>query len=346
MLLNDTIQELIPQTLKWIYATLDQYLAFLPAIIRRLVEEFGIEAALEATVLLTEPWTPQHFIDEIQGMADATNIDYSTLYQINMFPELIKAACSMYGAWGKAVANVNATLVQLRALDWATDGPFQQWPLVLIYHPNQGNGHAFSTLGWTGFIGALTGYSSAPVAVCEKVWDSYTNTSSRLGYPFHFLLRDILQYDPDVDSAIMRMENAARTCSIFIGLGDYTKRFTAFAYSYEEVLIWDEKNQPVYKNHPYIPDMVYIDKHVQPSEDPCLASLLQTYYGRIDATTTIRFITSQFQTGDMHIAVFDYLQQYMYVANASPAPDSIPAYDRPFVRLDMAQLFAELSPPS
>jgi hypothetical protein len=42
--------------------------------------------------------------------------------------QLIQAACSMFGAWGKAISNTNGTLYQLRALDWSTDGPFQQVP--------------------------------------------------------------------------------------------------------------------------------------------------------------------------------------------------------------------------
>jgi hypothetical protein len=44
-----------------------------------------------------------------------------------------------------------------------TDGPFQQYPIVLVYHPNEGAGHPFSVVSWAGFVGAVTGYSSAPV---------------------------------------------------------------------------------------------------------------------------------------------------------------------------------------
>jgi len=42
-------------------------------------------------------------------------------------------------------------------------------------------------------VGALTGYSQADMAICEKVWDGYTGKQNRAGIPFHFLLRDILQ---------------------------------------------------------------------------------------------------------------------------------------------------------
>jgi len=344
-LLQDEVKTLMPQVLEYIYSQIGQYIKFLPPILQQLIEEYGVAAALDATAILTEPWTPEYFIQEMRGLAAAVpSLSYSEIYQIMMFPELIKAQCSMYGAWGKATANTNGTLFQVRALDWTTNGPFQQFPLVLVYHPNDGAGHPFSIVGWAGFIGAISGFSSAPVAVCEKVWDGYNESSSRLGIPFHFLLRDILQFDVDIDEALMRIENAARTCSIFIGLGDSTNTFTALAYSYEEVLIWEEKNQPVYQNHPYIENVVYIDKHVQPSHDPCLASLLQTYYGRIDAVNSLRYITSQFKTGDMHIAIYDFHNSLMYVANASPMPNVVPAYSRPFVRLDMAQLFNETRP--
>ena len=52
-------------------------------------------------------------------------------------------------------------------------------------------------------------------------------------------------------------------------------------------------------------------QHVQPSTDPCFASLLGEYYGYISPEVTIRNITSVFQTGDMHIAVFDFAEQLM-----------------------------------
>ena len=48
-------------------------------------------------------------------------------------------------------------------------GLLQKFPEVLVYHPNEGNGHAYAVLTWTGFVGAITGYSSVELGVCEKV---------------------------------------------------------------------------------------------------------------------------------------------------------------------------------
>jgi len=69
----------------------------------------------------------------------------------------------MFGAWGPAIQNTSGTLYQLRALDWATNGPFQKFPLITVYHPSDPNSFSFATVGWSGFIGAITGISSSPV---------------------------------------------------------------------------------------------------------------------------------------------------------------------------------------
>ena len=155
--------------------------------------------------------------------------------RLHMFPELIKASCSMWGAWGPAIQNVSGTMYQLRALDWSTNGPFQKYPTLFVYHPAEGDGVPFSILAWAGFVGALTGYSSRPLGVCEKVWINYKGSDSVFGYPFEFLLRDILQFDSDTDSALERIANAERTCSIFIGLGDYTDTFKIVEYGHDYI---------------------------------------------------------------------------------------------------------------
>ena len=86
--------------------------------------------------------------------------------------------------------------------------------------------------------------------------------------------------------------------------------------------------------------MLFIDKHVQPDYDPCLNDLMDEFYGEISAENTIQYITPVHETGDMHIAIYDFDNQYMYVASASPACKNctvIPAYKRPFSRLDMGK---------
>jgi len=268
-----------------------------------------------------------------------------------MFPELIRAQCSMFGAWGTAIpsSSTPGSLLQLRSLDWATNGPFQQWPLVSVYNPSAG-GHSFASLAWPGFVGALTGYSTAPLGLSQKVWSGFNGTFSRFGIPFTFLLRDILQYDEDIDSALGRIANAERTCAIFVGLGEMgsagsVTNFVAVEYSYEYLQFLDWKNFPVYENHPKFQGLVYIDKHPQPSTHKCFGDLMKSNYGNITAENTIKYITSGEETGDMHIGIMDFAEKAMYVSNAAPyssvTKSAQPAYDRPFVKVDLSAMFAK-----
>jgi len=320
-----------------------QSLQFLPAWLQEMIEVDGLDAALELTYVATRSYTPEYFFEELHGLADGSGMDYQTLVNIHMLPELTQASCSMVGAWGSAITNTSGTLYQLRALDWNTDGPFQKWPALIVYHPNANNGHAFSLLSFTGFIGALTGYSSSPMGICEKVWISYNGTDSRTGIPWHFLLRDILQYDNTVDDAITRIVNAPRTCSLHLGVGDPVNKFRAIEYSYERVQVYDDVNYPEYAAHPTMKNLVYINKHVQPSSDPCLGELLKAQYGSIDSEYLIRHVAAEHQTGDSHAAVYDYANNWFYVSIAIPYVNGTytPAYDRQWTKFDMGVLFAE-----
>jgi len=327
------------------------YFNLLPEFLKKMIAEDGIEAALEYEVLITSPYVPKYFTEEIRGLADALGMPYTKVHEFNMFPELIKASCSIVGAWGNATKD--GGLLHLRALDWGTTNPFRKFATLTVYHPieNSGNGHEFATLGWCGLLGSLTGYSRY-VGAGEKVWIHYNGTDVRAGIPWNFLFRDMLQFDKSVEQAITRINNAHRTCSVFLGIGDHgTGNFKAVEYSHDRVVVFGDNSPfpgyaPTPSQHPLMNGVVYVDKHTQPSGDPCLASIIQASYGKIDVKTIID-LAALLQTGDMHAAIFDYAHDYMYVALASqtipypaPTPDPVqPAFNRQFISLNMTDLF-------
>jgi len=335
------VSELMKEVLVYLEKQVDEAIHFLPEWLRNVIEVEGVEAALELTYVATRSYTKDYFFEEMRGIADGSGMDYQTVINLHMLPELIQAACTMVGAWGSAINE--GSLYQLRALDWSTNGPFQKWPALIVYHPNTDNGHPFAILSFTGAVIALTGYSSAPMGICEKVWISYNGTQSRTGQPWHFLLRDILQFDQSVDDAITRIVNAPRTCSIHVGVGDPKNKFRAIEYSHDYVQIYNDINYPEYNGHPKLNNVVYINKHVQPSQDPCLGDLLKSQYGSIDAEYFIRHVAPEHQTGDAHAAVYDFAKNLVYAVVASPYLNGTytPAYDRQWTKFDMAALFAE-----
>ena len=88
----------------------------------------GLGVALDLTADVTKKYTGDYFFDEMRGLADGAGIDYKTVLRVHMIGEMTKGSCSMYGAWGDATRG--GKTLQMRALDWDTTGPFQDYPQV------------------------------------------------------------------------------------------------------------------------------------------------------------------------------------------------------------------------
>jgi hypothetical protein len=97
--------------------------------------------------------------------------------------------------------------------------------------------------------------------------------------------------------------------------------------------------------HPMIKNVVYNGMDwLCPTYTSVLGQQLAKYRGSIDDTTIIGNILPTVQTGNLHVAVYDLTDMYMYVsfARGSKADSSEPefAYERAFTRLDMTSIFA------
>jgi len=283
-------------------------------------------------------------------MADALVNDlpdaYNMINRLLMFGELTKGSCSMFGVWGDALPT-GQSLLQLRALDWDIDGPFKNYAAVIVYHPSgNSSGHAFANVGFIGWIGALSGQSSAQMAISE-IGVSYPDASfgeeSRIGIPFTFLLRDILQFDNSYLDTITRITTANRTCDLILGAGDgKAQTFRGFQYSYSVATVISDTNLIPANDtwHPKIPNVVYFGMDwLCPNYDIVLAKQLNHYYGNITAENTIQGIVPIVQTGDVHVAVYDLTDQLMYVSFARKDNGTGPenAYDRQFTMLNLVQ---------
>jgi len=49
----------------------------------------------------------------------------------------------------------------MRCLDWEEHAPMSRYGVVAVYHPTEKGTVAFSNIAWAGFVGSLTGHSSA-----------------------------------------------------------------------------------------------------------------------------------------------------------------------------------------
>lgn len=264
-----------------------------------------------------------------------------------MFPELIRMACTAYGAWGKATPT--DTLVQVRALDFG-GGPFANYTMVNVYRDDNLKGNSFVSVTFPGFVGVITGVSQRGIGVSEKVWMTYDTPSiqpgSYDGEPDVFVLRDILEKHLTRESAEEFLAEVKRTWSIWIGIGDHSsKKFDLVGYKQDSTTVYTDVTAPSATGQPYIPSVAYVDKHPQPTgEGPTgtLPTALQDFYGNITLETA-KTINKYHQTGDLHIATYDFGSDEMYLAigkiDGNGEYGNNKAFNRPYVKFSLQDLW-------
>jgi len=293
------------------------------------------------------------FSDEINGIAQGACANKSlaacdpvafaaVITNVNMLPELIKMACSMMGAWGKATPDGQAS--RLRTLDFGT-GPFANNTFLLVHHPD--SGFPFALISFPAMVGAVTGFSQY-LGLSEKV-DMITGKPSPKGHfngkPDALVIREILQFATSKESAIIMTQKTARTWGVWLGFGDIaSQRFLAIMYDAEQVIAFDDVTLPFATGAPAFTGVAYIDKHTQPSSSPTLPDLVKQYYGNLSAVNIVQNIPRLTESGDVHISVYDYGQQQAYVAQGitdAKGDFTRYAYESPFLRWSMPALWGQ-----
>jgi len=364
-LLGDTINTFINGLFDYIIDEITHELNdFAPNLPDDFIEDVvqgGLDWAMDRTINITEPYTPDYFNQEIEGLARATGMSAHKLKQVHMFGEITKGACSMFGIWNEALASGEG-LLQGRTLDWDMNGPFRDYPHITVYHPAEGWGNDFINLGWPGWIGSLTGMNDQLMGISE-IGASYADHTfgreSRHGIPFTYLLRDILQWDKSLDDTKMRVKTADRTCNLILGVGDgKINEMNSIRYSYSAADFFDDKTlepgpwcieevQPC-DWMPLIENVVYhgMDWNC-PTYTRRLSEEINKKWGNITPENAISDIIARTCTGDVHNAVYDLTQNDFYFAVASPhGADSSTkqAYKNSYYKLDADKLFAEERP--
>jgi hypothetical protein len=184
-----------------------------------------------------------------------------------MLPELIRMACTAFGAGGKANATPDG-LTQIRALDFGS-GPFANYTVIQVHRETE-NGNALASVSFPGFVGVVTGVSQSGIGVFEKVWMTYDKRSlqpgSYHGEPDVFVLRDILQNSKNRVDAENYLQSLSRTWAIWIGSGDYeTKKFDLVGYKQDSSVVYTDVTAPSMTGQPYLESIAYVDKHPQVS---------------------------------------------------------------------------------
>ncbi len=326
-----------------------------PGYVKRVTEAMAREmdsgvSQLDRVWESVKPHVSDYYLEEMRGIAEGAGIDLQDVIRSNMVGETSEWHCSLFGAWGKATESTGH-LLQLRALDYEVKAGIQNYPLITVYHPNEGQGHAFANIGWAGVVGAVSGISSERLAISE-IGDDYDKANDSFdGIPFMFMLRDILMLDKSLDEAIARIKNAKRTTSLMYAVGDgELGQARSFQTSRTLCNVFDPTNlEPLTATHPRIDDIIYWGMSWNvPSYDKPLHDMLVKNYGKLTGEVTVSEILPTVRTGNLQVAVYDLTSMVVWTANARGDNEKGPmnAYERAYVKLDMNDLFSRQPSPT
>jgi len=320
-----------------------------------------LNATENANTLIEMSAMAQGICDNWKSRGKACDLSKVTnlVLALNLFPDLVRMSCSMFGSWGEANDPSNPDLIQMRALDFGA-GPFPNASMIVVQHPTEQGRNPFVALSFPGFAAVVTGVSNK-IALSEKVWLTYDKTSSKptayqegsyYGEADVMVMRRMLEYANNIDEAIDMAANANRTWGIWLGVGQkqasakYGVPMEVLQYRRADVTAYDDKTLPQANQGIYMPGVVYVDKHPQPSKSQLLGQLLQQQHGKITAEWAVKNIPRITQSGDVHIAFYDFNKNELYVSTGVtdatwnyPKTGGGQAYSRPFIRFSLTDLF-------
>jgi len=282
-----------------------------------------------------EPFVPARYREELRGLADGAGVPLSVVQRAHAIPELSEFHCTFFAAWGNATRRGH--LQQIRALDYATEAGLQNQPALIVAQPE--GRQTFVSIGWVGFIGCVSGMNLAHIAVSEIGENFGPEHETLAGEPMCFVLRDVLEQAGTLPQGVDIIRRAPRTSSYLYCIGD-SKLPSARALRTARDLceVYDPTTYP----GPRLGNAVYWSMGTDSQWNQRVYEVLKADWGKIDQRTGMRGVMRGLGTGDLHAVAYDVTDLKLWVANASPGPQVIPAYDREFVQFDLRRAAAHL----
>ncbi len=280
---------------------------------------------------------------ELQGVADGCaagghpEITYEKLRRMQLIPDMSELGCSLFAAWGSATASGH--LCQLRNLDWSMDTGIQDYPVVAIFEPDDGQVHA--VIGFAGMLGVSGGGLNEHGIALSQIMGYFCDPETLNGIPFPILLREAIYHDTTLAEALSRITSATRTNNYYYGVsgpdgGSLTGRL--LLTSNRRCDIYSD-NQSVNPHpcvsptpfHTSLNDVVYWRRH-DGGGNQMFYNAITARYGNIDSTRSIEIAQIVGVSSTLLSVVYDATTRQFWVAFAEGLT---PAHQRGYVPFDL-----------
>jgi isopenicillin-N N-acyltransferase like protein len=309
------------------------------------------------------PYVPQHFMEEMKGVADGSEVPLAKIVVLNLFPEMFH--CSGFTVSGKA--SKKGELYHVRVLDYSIGKQLQSTAVLQVVEPDEGI--PFLNVSYAGFIGTVTGMNLQKISIGEIGGLGY---GSWKGVPMAFLLRDILQYSASLDDVKTTLQNTPRTCEYFYVFSDGKTKdsFGVYATASEldfiapgkphvvkapselqdnasgnfentqyQTFHFDKQNRLVMLSRLQPADCLMLTGFPHPERYPVLVDRLLAGYGSIDEKDLMEVAKLPVaRPSNLHTAIFLPSKLKVWVAHAGPNDE--PACDQPYLEWDFRSLLS------
>ncbi|MBI1932290.1 MAG: hypothetical protein HYS24_07105 [Ignavibacteriales bacterium] len=286
---------------------------------------------LDEAWISVEPYIDNRFKEELRGLAEGSGIDWDKLKRAQMIPVVGDYACSGVSVWGSATEN--GSLLQIRNLDFTMGGGLQDFPVIVIYQPNEGIPHASAT--FAGYIGAHTGINAKGIVLSEK------GASPKREYPFdldgtHFstLFRDLLYDANTLNEALHKIETTKLIKRYHLYIGDGKKETMGAA----KILVStpDPVKLKIWKDNDQTDEVapnIFKDACYYTMDNEKAFKFLSDNHGKMNAEKMIelsKLVADE--DGNLEDVVYDATNLEMWVAYAN---GNEVASKRPYIHIDL-----------
>ncbi len=311
---------------------------FVPAAVAGISQELHVEqATLQGVWARSAAYADDRVEQELVGVADGAGVPLAVLQAMHAVPLLMPYSCSSIAAWGEATAD--AHLYQTRNLDWALEIGAHNFPMIVLYIPDQGIPHVVPS--FAGMIGAHTGMNARGVALAE-MGDASRKEMPYLVHAPHFtvLFRTLLYDGDSLTKTLDLFQSSPHTKRYHYVFGDGQTDCRAVKIrahmpeaADQRVVIWTD-NDPRDEFAPNVRKCV-----VYNDEGRGAFPLIQQDYGQLNGERMLAIANHiPIQGGNVENVIYDATALRMWV---SYAKDSEEAYKRPYTFVDLRQIDAD-----
>lgn len=277
------------------------------------------------------PYAPKEDLEEMAGLAAGSGVPLELIHQMHAIPDVGESSCS--GLVAKGSATRDGHVYQLRILDYGANFNLQRRPMITVYRPTTDNANQYVTIGWVGFVGAVSGVNEKGVALSEMGFGPPPGGKTLAGMPMPFLLKNVLRYANTADEAAAIVRAARRTNSYVYFLGDRRGDPIGMVTSAQRCLAWhaNESDTVVVDGAtlPQFHDVVY-GGHYEDKQ----AKLVKEMEGTFDVGTIQELARQIAMKSNLQTVIYDLTGDRIWVANRK---DTVRAADRPYVEFSLAE---------